>query len=127
MITNNTYDALENLLLGDANLVKISNLSNKYSDKVSVAFSINEYDNTINMVLTRAEYNDDLGMPVSKNKMFKLDPENDDVFCDIPENHVLATINYILEQLQDKLNECYSIPPIGTTKLKNSNALEFCE
>jgi len=125
MITNNTYNALENLLLDNVKLVKIKDLAPNYADSVSATFSIDSFDDTIIMTLTRAEYDDDLDLPVNKSKSFKLDPEKEYEFMDVSENPILDTINFMLEQLQDKLNEEYGIAPIGTTKLKNSNALEF--
>lgn len=123
MVTNNVYDALENLLLGDTSLVKIDNVAPNTSDKVYVTFSMDNYSGDVIMMFTKATYDDDLGLPVNKNKMFKLTPNEE--LMNVSENPILDTINYILEQMQDNLNECYGIIPIGTTKFKNSNCFEF--
>lgn len=117
MITNNTYDTLENLLLGDGNFVKINNVAPKTSDKVPVTFHVNEFDHSIDMTFTRSIYDGEIGMPVNKSKMFKLKSEENMSTKD--------TIDFIIGEMLDKLNESYGIPPFNITRFKNSNCLEF--
>ena len=102
MITNNTNDAFKNLLLGDSNGIKL-----KITDYTKAVFSINEVDDT--------------GLKVVSNKVHLIEYDEDLMNG----NTIQDDINFLLEKLEDLLNEDFGIAPIGITKWKNSNCLEY--
>lgn len=115
MIVNNTCDALENLLLGDANAVKIKMIDNR-----NVEFTVNEFDGTVNMMFNTKMIHAD-GLPVVSHKLHKITYD----YEMMNGNSIKDSIDYILETMEDKLNEDFGIIPIGINRWKSSNCLEF--
>mgnify|MGYP001777704366 CR=1 FL=1 len=116
MIINNTNDALENLLLSDTNSVKL-----KITDYINAVFSVNEVDDTINLIfetITRAE---DTGLKMISNKVHLIKYNKDLMNGNTFHNE----IDFIIEKLEDLLNENFGIAPIGITKWKNTNWVKY--
>lgn len=116
MITNNTNDALENLLLGDSNGIKL-----KITDYTKAVFSINEVDGSVNIIFETTTKDEDTGLKVVSNKVHLI--EYDEELMN--GNTIQDDIDFLLEKLEDLLNEDFGIAPIGITKWKNSNCSEY--
>ena len=116
MITNNTNDAFENLLLGDSNGIKL-----KITEYTKAVFSMNEVDGTVNLIFETTTKNEDTGLKVVCNKVHLI--EYDEELMN--GNTIQDDIDFLLEKLEDLLNEYFGIAPIGITKWKNSNCLEY--
>ena len=116
MIINNTNDALENLLLGDTNSVKL-----KITNYINAVFSVNEVDDTINLIFETITRDEDTGLKAISNKVHLIKYNKDLMNGNTFHNE----IDFILEKLEDLLNENFGIAPIGITKWKNSNCLEY--
>lgn len=119
MITNNTNDALENLLLGDSNGIKL-----KITDYTKAVFSMNEADGSVNLIFETTTKDEDTGLKVVSNKVHKvhLIEYDEDL---INGDTIQDDIDFLLEKLEDLLNEDFGIAPIGITKWKNSNCSEY--
>lgn len=111
MVINNTNDAFENLLISDANRIKL-----KITKNINAVFSLNEIDSTVNIIFktdTKDEY--------ISNKIHLSNYDKDWMDSDTIQNN----INYILEKFEDLLNKIFGIAPIGITRWKNSNCIEY--
>lgn len=104
MITNNTNDALENLLLGDSNGIKL-----KITDHTKAIFSINEADGSVNLIFETTNKDGDTGLKVVSNKVHLI--EYDEELMN--GNTIQDDIDFLLEKLEDLLNEDFGIAPIG--------------
>lgn len=116
MITNNTNDALENLLLGDSNGIKL-----KITNYTKAVFSMNEVDGTVNLIFETTTKDEDTSLKVVSNKVHLIEYDEDLMNG----NTIQDDIDFLLEKLEDLLNEDFGISPIGITKWKNSNCLEY--
>ena len=118
MITNNTNDAFENLLLGDSNGIKL-----KITDYTKAVFLMNEVDGSVNLIFETTTEDKDTGLRIVSNKVHLIEYDEDLMNGNV--NDIQNKINFILENLEDLLNEDFGIAPIGITKWKNSNCLEY--
>ena len=116
MVTNNTNDALENLLLGDSNGIKL-----KITDYTKAVFLMNEVDGSVNLIFETTTKDKDTGLRIISNKIHLIEYYEDLMNG----NAIQDKINFLLENLEDLLNEDFGIAPIGITKWKNSNCLEY--
>ena len=116
MITNNTNDALENLLLGDSNGIKL-----KITDYTKAVFSMNEVDGSVNIIFETTTKDEDTGLKVVSNKVHLIEYDEELLKAYTIQND----IDFLLEKLEDLLNEDFGIAPIGITKWKNSNCSEY--
>lgn len=116
MITNNTNDAFENLLLGDSNGIKL-----KITEYTKAVFSMNEVDGTVNLIFETTTKDEYTGLKVVSNKVHLIEYDEDLMNG----NTIQDDIDFLLEKLEDLLNEDFGIAPIGIIKWKNSNCLEY--
>ena len=116
MITNNTNDAFENLLLGDSNGILL-----KITDYTKARFSMNEVDGSVNLIFETTTKDKDTGLRVVSNKIHHIEYYEDLMNG----NAIQDKINFLLEKFEDLLNEDFGIAPIGITKWKNSNCSEY--
>lgn len=115
MVSNNFNDALENLLLGDVNGVKVN-----VDATHDATFIMNEEDGSITLQFDEKNKNEN-GFIINKPKVHHL--VKDEELMD--GNTVQDDINYIIEQMMDFLNKDFGIIPLGTQRWKASNAYEF--
>lgn len=121
MITNNTYDAFENLLLGDCESIKI-----KVSDNTNAVFKPEEVEGSIYLEFQTIFYsNDPSGIPnaIKNVNVISHYIEYDNEMMDGSE--IPNKINYILETFEDFLNQDFGMAPIGINKWKSSNCYQF--
>lgn len=116
MITNNTNDAFENLFLGDSNGIKL-----KITDYTKAVFLMNEVDGSVNLIFETTTKDEDTGLNMISNKIHHIEYDEDLMNG----NAIQDKINFLLEKFEDLLNEDFGIAPIGITKWKNSNCLEY--
>ena len=116
MILNNTNGAFENLLLGDSNGILL-----KITDYTKARFSMNEVDGTVNLIFETTTKDEDTGLRIVSNKIHHIEYYEDLMNG----NAIQDKINFLLEKLEDLLNEDFGIAPIGITKWKNSNCSEY--
>lgn len=115
MVINNIYKALENLLNGHANAVKI-----KMPNEKVMEFSMNEVDRIVYM-LFYDEHEVNGVFTESNHKTHKIEFDNELMGG----NSIKDDINYILETMEDKLNEDFGIIPIGIKRWKKLNCVEY--
>ena len=113
MVTNNTNDAFENLLIGDVNSIKL-----KITENINAIFFINEVDGIVNIIFESFTFIKDKYI---SNKIHLINYDKD--WMD--SNTIQNNIDYILKKFEDLLNENFEIAPIGITRRKNSNCLEY--
>lgn len=121
MITNNIYDAFENLLLGDCESIKI-----KISDDTNAVFTPQEVEGSIYLEFQTTFYSDDpsgIPNPIKNVKVISHYIEYDNEMMD--ESEIPNKINYILETFEDFLNQDFGMAPIGINKWKSSNCYQF--
>ena len=116
MIVNNTNDAFENLLLGDSNGIKLN-----ISKHTKAVFTMNEVDGSINIIFETHNKDKVTGLNMVSNKVHHIEYDEDLMNG----NTVQDDIDFILETFEDLLNEDFGMAPIGITKWKNSNCLEY--
>ncbi len=83
--------------------------------------NVNVNEKYISAMLKRIGMDEDTGLKVVSNKVHLI--EYDEELMN--GNTIQDDIDFLLEKLEDLLNEDFGIAPIGITKWKNSNCLEY--
>lgn len=108
MVINNTNDAFENLLIGDSKCIKL-----KITTEITAVFYMDDYD-TVKLSFETIPKDENDDVKIVSNKIHLRDFMN-----------IQNSIDYILENLENLLNEYFRISNIGITRWKNSNCIEY--